>query len=175
MYNGDMKVLILGGNSPHHRDWIRQLGAHLEGAGHEVLLHDYHHWTTGESLADVDYELEQLAARMEGQGDYVVIAKSIGTVIAALGVGRGILTPSRCVLLGIPYDGIAGETPGFDDSLRQLPRTVVIQNEHDPFGTADVVAAHLETVQNTAVTLVRTPGDTHDYLDFPLIGQQLDR
>lgn len=169
-----MNVLILGGNSPQHYDWIRELGGYLEAHGHVITLHDYRHWTTGASVADIDEELARLAGIMKDKDDYAIISKSIGTVITALGVARGILRPSRCVLLGVPYDGIAGTTPDFDISLRRLPRTVVIQNEHDPFGAADLVAARLEAVRNPVITLVRTLGDTHDYLDFSLVAQQLD-
>ena len=169
-----MKILILGGNSPQHYDWIRELGGYLEATGHQVILYDYQHWKTGASAADIDQELDQLEVLMANQDDYAVISKSIGTVIAAQGVATGVLRPSRCVLLGIPYDGIVARVSDFDDNLRQFPRTTVIQNEHDPFGNADIVAARLEAVQNPAITLVKTPGDTHDYLDFSLIAQQLD-
>ena len=35
-----MKVLILGGNSPRHYDWNRQLGAALAKAGYEPIIYD---------------------------------------------------------------------------------------------------------------------------------------
>lgn len=168
-----MKILILGGNSARHYDWIRTLGAFLEEHGHQVIVHDYQHWTTGAEIADIDEELSRLADFMADQDDYVVISKSIGTVITALGVARGILHPSRCVLMGIPYQGVAGRTPDFEQSLTQLPETVVIQNEHDPLGSAELVASRLAVVKNDTITLVATPGDTHDYLDFTLITRQL--
>lgn len=173
MYNHSMKVLILGGNSPRHYDWIRELGGYLETQGHQVMLHDYRHWTTGASAANINDELVRLTDLDVGQDDYVVISKSIGTVITALGVARGILRPSRCVLLGIPYQGIAGTTPDFEQSLKQLPRTTIIQNEHDPLGAAEMIASRLEVVQNDAIALIMTSGDTHDYLDFALIARQL--
>lgn len=168
-----MKVVILGGNSPRHYDWIRQLGGYLEAVGHQVVLHDYQHWTTGEAVADIDDELQRLAGRLEGEENYVIISKSIGTVITVLGVARGVLRPARCVLLGVPYGGIAGQTPGFDEGLKLLPRTVVIQNDHDPYGSADLVTSVLDTAQNPNISLIVNPGDTHDYLDFAQIAEQL--
>lgn len=164
-----MKVLILGGNSKRHHKWIRQLGAYAVSVGHEVILHDYRHWTTGDELADVEYELAQLGVLMEGEEDYAIIAKSIGTVITVLGTARGILAPAKCALLGVPYGGAAGATDGFDDCLRLLPSTTIVQNEHDPYGGADVVAGHIEAVQNPSISLIITPGDTHDYQDFSFI------
>ena len=168
-----MKIVILGGNGPWHYDWIRQLGGYLEANGHEVLLHDYRHWTTGEDVADIDDELQRLETLLKDEKDYVVVSKSIGTVITVLGVARGTLHPVRCVLLGVPYDGIAGQTSGFDKSLRQLPKTTVIQNDHDPFGSADMITKVVDEAYNPNITLVITPGDTHDYLDFALITKQL--
>ena len=43
-----MKILILGGNSPRHYDWIRELGGYLEATGHQVILYDYQHWSKGD-------------------------------------------------------------------------------------------------------------------------------
>ena len=168
-----MKIVILGGNSQRHYDWIRKLGGYLETQGHQIILHDYEHWATGASTANIEGELARLAGRVADQDDYAVIGKSIGTVITALGVARGVLHPSRCVLMGIPYQGIAGATPDFEQSLEQLPKTVILQNEHDPLGSAEMVSLRLGMVKNDTLTLVVTPGDTHDYIDFSLIAHQL--
>lgn len=170
-----MNVLILGGNSPRHYDWIRALGGYLENRGHAVTLHDYQHWTTGEPAADIDLELRLLAAEIADMDDYVVIAKSIGTVIAALGVARGILRPTRCVLLGVPLDGIAGRTPEFLPSLAALPATVVMQNEHDPYGAASNVKAQVDAANMADMHFVTVFGDsTHDYGDFAQIAGYLE-
>lgn len=168
-----MKVLILGGNSRRHYDWTRQLGAYFVTAGHEIVLHDYRHWATGDETTDVDYELAQLASLMNDEKDYAILAKSIGTVITVLGVKQGVLRTSRCVLLGIPYKVAVGQLADFDADLKLLPSTIVLQNEYDPYGSAEEVASHLAVVQNPAIKLIETPGDTHDYTDFAFIEAQL--
>lgn len=169
-----MNILILGGNSQRHYDWIRELGAYMEHHGHTVRLHDYRHWSTGEQAANIDGELERLSAEVADMNNYVVIAKSIGTVIAALGVARGILRPTRCVLLGIPLDGIAGRMPDFLPSLTTLPPTVIVQNEHDPYGVAGDVEAKVDAARMTNMRFVTVPdNDTHDYTDFARIEEYL--
>jgi hypothetical protein len=168
-----MKILILGGNSKRHYEWIRKLGAHLVAAGHEVILHDYRHWATGDEWADADYELARLAELMDGERDYIIVAKSIGTVITVLGVKQGILHPMRCVLLGIPYNGVVDQVPEFDEDLKLLPSTVVLQHEYDPYGSAEDIAKHLELADNPAINLAAMPGNTHDYTDFALIERLL--
>lgn len=171
-----MNVLILGGNSPRHHEWIRQLGAGLTDKGHAVTLHDYAHWTTGEEVANIDHEIEQLRITLDRLDNYTVIAKSIGTVIATLAAARGILRPSKCVFLGIPLDGVAGKTPEFAPSLTRLPETVVIQNEHDPYGNAHSIQHLLNAASLQQFSLITVPNNTtHDYTDIALIEEQLSR
>lgn len=165
-----MNVLLLGGNSPRHYEWIRELGDALERAGHSVILHDYAHWQSGEALANVQSEITSLRTAMSNQRDYVVVAKSIGTVIAALAVAQGALHPRKCILLGTPISGIAGETAAFAPSLAALPRTTFVQNEYDPFGSADQLDALLEATHPSSYELIVVPGNaTHDYIDYELI------
>ena len=169
-----MNVLILGGNSPRHYDWIRQLGAYLRAQGYEVRLHDYAHWDTGEPATDIDAELGRLRQELADVTEYVIVAKSIGTVIATIGVARGVLTPARCVLLGVPKDGVAGDTPAFLPSVGDLPPTTVLQNEHDPYGSAVAVEEWLKPHANASLRFVTIPTNTtHDYLDFALITDRL--
>lgn len=162
-----MKVLILGGNSPRHYDWNRQLGAALAKAGYEPIIYDYVHWQTGAPLADIEAELSNLRQLMKEEHSYAIIAKSIGTVIATLATARGILRPSRCILLGVPHTGIAGDTADFLPSLATLPRTLFVQNEHDPYGSAEGLDALLERSCPPAYELAVVFGNTtHDYVDF---------
>ena len=162
-----MKVLILGGNSPRHYDWNRQLAAALSKAGHEPIIHDYMHWQTGGPLAAIESEIASAAAAMKSEPSYAIIAKSIGTVIAVLGVARGALHPKKCILLGVPHTGIAGDTADFLPSMATLPRTLFVQNEHDPYGSAEGLDALLERSCPPAYELAVVFGNTtHDYLDF---------
>ncbi len=162
-----MKVLILGGNSPRHYDWNRQLAAVLGKAGFEPIIHDYVHWQTGAPLADMEAEIASVSEQLKGERGYAIIAKSIGTVIATLAVARGELHPKKCVLLGVPHTGIAGDTADFLPSLATLPRTLFVQNEHDPYGSAEGLDALLERSCPPAYELAVVFGNTtHDYLDF---------
>ncbi len=165
-----MHILLLGGNSPRHYQWIRELETVLVAAGHTVVLHDYAHWATGASLADINAEIERLKGSIDSEGDYVVIAKSIGTVIAALAINQGVLHPQKCLLLGTPITGIAGDTPAFAPSLAALPRTVFVQNEYDPYGSAETLNTFLHTYHPAAYELdVVFDNDTHEYVDFERI------
>ena len=162
-----MKVLILGGNSPRHYDWNRQLAAVLGKSGFEPIIHDYAHWQTGAPLADMEAEIASVSEQLQSERGYAIIAKSIGTVIATLAVARGELHPKKCVLLGVPYTGIASDTADFLPSLPTLPRTLFVQNEHDPYGSAEGLDALLERSYPPVYELsVAFDNATHDYIDF---------
>ena len=166
-----MNILLLGGNSPQHKLWLHQLGAFLESAGHVVIRHEYHHWQTGEPNADIEAELRRLRPVASQLANYAVIAKSVGTVIATLGIARGLLQPTQCVFLGVPLAGIAGETPDFLPSLAALPPTTIMQNDHDPYGSFDLLQQTLPPLPQ--LTLQTSPGATHDYVDFAAIAAML--
>lgn len=171
-----MRVLILGGNSPHHHDWVRSLGRFLADRGHDPVLQDYRHWQTGDADADLDHEIAVAGRLMRDKGQdapTAIVAKSVGCMIAALGAARGVLAPERCLLLGMPLDGIAGQTPDLPAAMRTLPATTLVQHEHDPYGSAATVRAWLATVDAPRVRLVVTPGDTHAYTDLHRIEREL--
>src|SRR5258706_12101649 len=96
-----MNALILGGESPRHYDWVRTVAEHLKPAFDKVVYLDYRHWSAGGG-SDIEYETAEVAKLTDDLGEYVIVAKSIGTVIATLGIASGTLKPARCVFLGLP-------------------------------------------------------------------------
>ena len=169
-----MNVLVLGGNNPRHAEWVRELGAALTKTGHTVFLHDYAHWKSGAALADIDTEIGRISKKLHGKRDFVIVAKSIGTVIATLGLARGAFRAISCVLLGVPHNGIAAEIKDFAPGLSSLPKTTFIQNEYDPCGSAVGLDALLEQSYLMVYDLeVVFDNHTHDYFDFNLIARAI--
>ncbi len=68
--------------SQRHHEWVREVAAALRPEFEEVRLLDYKHWTEPETEMDLEYEVGQAAKLAEGLGGYIVVAKSIGTVVA---------------------------------------------------------------------------------------------
>ena len=182
-------ALVLGGQNPRHQAWVRTVAAALAAHGRRAEVLDYEFWSAptrpdgtpiGRGMGvemDVEAELRRTvdAARNTAghTGEWTIIAKSIGTVITALGVRRGLLRPRAAVLLGLPLRAI--ETLSVRDEvwagLAQLPPAVVVQNEHDPFGGAEEVrevlnARAADQVAAARLCVVAVPGvRTHDYTD----------
>ena len=161
-----MNVLILGGNSKKHYEWNRQLAAYSISQGDTPVIHDYYHWSAGEELS-INWELKRLRDTVASLDTYIVVAKSVGTVIATLGVARGILSPSRCIFLGVPVTGVVREVAAFGLSLTSLPPTHIFQNEFDPYGTVLAMREYMSQYRTPKLTISSIPDiDTHEYLDF---------
>lgn len=167
---GGMNILILGGNSKHHYDWVRELAKALKSGKRKVVFLDYKHWQTDGSIL-IDDEINSAAELGDELGEYIVVAKSVGTIITALGVADGKLKPAGCLLLGMPLTIIKEYYPDFADKLTSLPRTVYLQNAEDPYGSAEMLEEYLEDKSPADYHMVTVPGDTHDYVNYTSIGE----
>lgn len=164
-----MNTLILGGESPRHHEWVRNVAEAVQPHFDKVVYLDYRHWASGGN-SDIEYEIGQASQLAQELGKYIIIAKSMGTVVASVGTARGNLHPERCMFMGMPL-GLVERVTGASAAVYQLPPTVFIQNEHDPYSSAKQVQAFITSHGNKQASFVTVPGDTHDYVDFALIGR----
>lgn len=162
-----MDALIFGGESPRHQQWVRDVARTLQPHFSAVKFLDYRHWSEG-GPTDIEFEIAAAAKLAATSASYTIVAKSIGTIIAVLGIGTTVLRPTRCVFLGLPL-GVLRRMPGVIDAIRLLPPTTFVQNEHDPLGSTEEVASFIDVHGNHLATVLKTPGDTHDYVDFEQI------
>ena len=169
-----MNALVLGGMSPRHKEWVQQVAEALQPHFDEVRFLDYDHWDITGAEMDVEHELARAADLAKDYGEYVVVAKSIGTVLTTLGNARGLLAPKRCVFLGFPYNA-ALELPQLNElakALPSLPFITFVHNEHDPLGEADTVKQFmLKHRPETYEFKIVLDDATHDYVDFALIAR----
>jgi len=164
-----MNALILGGQSPRHQVWVRQVAESLQPYFQVVTFLDYQHWQKEVSV-DLEYEIGQASHLASELGEYVIIAKSLGTMLAVHGNALGLLHPSRCIFLGLPLKALDG-LEDMPEGLRRLPPTVFVQNAQDPLGSFADVQAYVAAHGNGRVKCLETPGDTHNYVDFALIAK----
>lgn len=99
-----MNALLLPGNSPRHAVWIEELNAALSPHFGATKTQHYRHWSTGQELADITYEITVAQQQANDLDPYVIIAKSIGTVIAVKGTAGKALYPEKLILLGVPLN-----------------------------------------------------------------------
>ncbi len=159
-----MKTLILAGESEKNISWLEE----ISGLIVDSICHFYEHWETGENKIDFQREVERL-----GQEDYAVdriVAKSAGTVVALYAIDAGVVTPEKCVFMGIPV--MWAEIRGFKEDLVYLIEnhnvsTTYIQQENDPFCSA------AELAELTGKDVHEISGGNHKYDDFPAILEKL--
>ena len=166
-----MNAVVLGGMSPRHHEWVSQMTETLKPECEVVQSLNYRHWEQPGSEMDVAYEIARVAELVEGLGEYVVVAKSIGTIVTTLATTRGLLSPKRCLFMGFPLKLVVVEFPEMASALPLLPPTTFLHNEHDPLGGAEVVGAYIEAHAPKIYSLQTLPGNTHDYVDFDLVKQ----
>lgn len=169
-YMKPLNAYLLPGNSPRHREWVETFKQAIAPQFETVKTQHYQHWETGESHAAVSEEINIAAHNTKNLSPYILIAKSIGTVIATQAVAQSILSPEKIILLGIPLRG-AIDRRTFVASLKTIPCPVtIIQNTADPFGSFEEIYSTLSGL-GAHITFVEFPGKTHDYLDFSAISR----
>jgi hypothetical protein len=165
-----MNALILGGNSPHNKEWVQQLHAALAPLFTTVATHDYAHWASAGSNIEFDHELRAVQREIRTLDDYVVIAKSAGVLLCLKGMAENIIRPERVIFLGTPLNYVKERAMDheFESWLKKLTEPVLlIQNDHDPVATSAEVDRYVRAVISPSLTtFAELPGNTHDYVDF---------
>jgi len=166
-----MNALILGGNNPHNKEWVQQVHAALAPLFTTVATHDYAHWAAAGSNIEFDHELRAVQRETRLIDDYVVIAKSAGVLLTLKGMAENIIRPEKVIFMGVPLNFIRQQSMEheFDSWLKKLTEPMlVMQNSHDPEGSAGEVDRYIKSVVSPSlVTFAELPGNTHDYIDFP--------
>jgi hypothetical protein len=164
------KLLVLAGGSERNRAWGEGCADAYRGWFDMTFFPQYNHWATGEKNLDYPAELQKIKETVEGagrEGEWYIIAKSIGSVLATKAIAEGIIIPKRCVFFGMPLNLVADSVFAGDFtplSALTMP-TVAYHNQQDPTANYEYATNTLATHAPT-VTVHTLPGDTHDYLDF---------
>lgn len=174
-----MDLLLLGGLSAHNQPWIKDVGQALKPLANKTAVHQYAHWQTGGDI-DIEHELKAVAPKAQQLGDYLIFAKSIGAVIAAMGIERRVLKPKACVFAGLPLELIIKSGFAFTEWLKTGIRPIVfVQNTNDPAGSCLEVRTYLQTSGLDNYQLLELPGDTHSYTNLDklkeIVGEAMER
>lgn len=160
-----MNLLALGGESLRNQEWIHQVGEEFKPLFDRVVVQDYAHWASGAPGIDVDRELDVAAQTAHDLGDYVIFAKSAGSVLSLKGIAEGRLRPRACLFAGLPLGMIRVLETG--DWWKFSMPVALVQNTGDPVSPYREVEAYLrERLPAGSYKLVELPGDTHHYGDL---------
>jgi hypothetical protein len=153
-----MKIIGAPGIKPETVEWMSRLTDALQfSAAVEILK--YRHWQSGDE-ADVKHEARQLAQRRPD----LVIAKSLGSMIAATAFESEGFQPGQAVFIGSPLNRF-GESDyrRLSAMLRGVP-TLLIQQDRDPTGSFRELRNHVGNPPNCR--LVEVVGNDHIYTNI---------
>jgi hypothetical protein len=151
-----MQVVALPGRRIETEAWLKSL---LEAAQyHGAQVTRYRHWDTG-AEADVAFE----ASRLSDTSPRLVVAKSLGTVIAATAYGAHQFRPAFGIFVGTPYAALEEADVGLLRHFAVNVTTLFIQQAEDPGGTAAGLAPALQLDPSTVAAV---PGRDHLYPDL---------
>lgn len=141
-------ILILPGFSLKNKAEADAIASALENLNQEVYLHTWQHWENPNVLWNPSEEVEKIKVRITEP--YSIVAKSIGTLIAAELVS--LYQPEKVILMGIPINDMSPQELNYYNNVKQLKNLLVIQNKYDTHGSATQVDALLTDVQYKLLT-----------------------
>ena len=173
-------LIILPGNGPTNKEWAEKARDFFVLHFKSVSIQYYDHWQNGSKLIDMNVELRKLTDIVNSlQGEIVILAKSVGTILTMYTIYSKSIDPSRiarCVFVGLPPEW--ARTNGFDInswSIAFTIPTILIQNDNDPVATAEDIRKEQEDGKFKNMTLVEVKGDDHVYGDFDRIRKYMLR
>lgn len=158
-----MLTIILPGFSEHNKEWTDALKKSLE-LSHLVESINWEHWKLGGGLK-LKMEMEKID-KIVGKDKFNIIAKSVGTMVAAKVLSTYKKQVNKIILCGIPT--ISKKRMGLlEDSLEDFNHKNIIcfQNSLDPFVSYKELKREINTIDNK-IKVVEKVAKNHDYYYF---------
>jgi len=167
-----MHAIILPGNSKrYNKQGLIDTTKHLEDLFETTTAHYYKHWEGDSedetSPIDMEHEVNTLAEEVANKDEFVIVAKSVGTVVTLKTISERGIKPKKCVFLGFPGVEYAKSQGNFDKWIKDynVP-TLFIQQTNDPFYKFAELEIALDTLQLKDFNLIETAGDNHAYDNY---------
>lgn len=163
-----MNALLLGGNSLRNQEWIHRVGEAFSPLFNDLKVHDYKHWLEGRPNINLADEQPVIAKEAAGLGDYVVFAKSAGSILTVKSIYDGLISPKKCVFAGTALAMVKNENLDFARWLSAVECPVLfIHNSDDPIASFAELKEYMTENGPANFEMVELPGETHDYDDLP--------
>ncbi|PST85458.1 hypothetical protein C9I86_18800 [Photobacterium sp. NCIMB 13483] len=161
-----MKILAIPGKMPITESWLFKILSATQWRQEQVEMHRFAAWDNEQAFS-VDKELTYLPS---GHFD-VVITKSIGTLITLK--AQNTISWDRLVLIGVAWSLFSESEHDLLPALDEKGQPVlIIQENHDPFGSYAEIAAAVAGKHN--ISCVEIMGDRHQYANTEAIGKLIN-
>lgn len=160
-----MNAIILPGESKQsNKQWVKNLGRALQSQFEETTVIDYDHWNSATEV-NFDQEKSKLERIIQNMTEpYAIIAKSMGTAIAATLITEEKARPEYCVFAGLPLQKDETSKYELETALKgyNIP-TIILQNQDERFIKPEQLRAILAKLQATHCTVIIGQGSEHRY------------
>ena len=166
-----MHAIILPGSSKEYNErWLYDSEKAYKDLFDGTTTMTYEWWEEGseDKANQIDPEVEKLSKIAEKvDGDYVIIAKSVGTLITVKAVSDGKISPKKCVFMGSPWGDFAEKQGSFENSLEKFTiPTLFIQQTNDMFFRYQELEEVVNGSKVTDYKMVEVPGEDHSYTNY---------
>lgn len=166
-----MNLLILSGNAKINKEWSEEVGMKLKDMFDEIEMPSYLHWEDEDGDIDLDAELDRLDDAIGHWDEYVVFAKSAGSLLTLKAISEGIIAPNKCVFIGFPFKWAKKKGYEINKWIEDCNVPVLfIQKEKDWVGGFDEMLAFLSEFAKNDFEFYKykvngEPDDDHHYAD----------
>ncbi|MBI2065900.1 alpha/beta hydrolase [Candidatus Woesebacteria bacterium] len=156
-----MITFILPGYSAHNRQWAEEIAKKIQIEG-EVRPVFWDHWDDPEKTFNPKKKAQDVIDVLL-KDNANIIAKSVGTMVAALVVQQIPARIGKVILCGIPSISDRRKEI-FKKAFSQFSgnNIIVFQNSKDPFATFEEVKKFVQEV-NPKILVVEKPRSDHNY------------
>lgn len=161
-----MKIFLLAGQSILNKEWIEEVEKEFNKKFDDTSIIYYDHWSSSSKNIDLEKESSKLIEMInEYDGEYLVFAKSIGTIVFCNVIEKLKRNPNGVLMVGVPYD--LASKMGFDMSKLKEKVDYIIcvyQKQHDPFGEfEDVKRMEEGMIKVNEYICTNEENDNHHY------------
>ncbi len=151
-----MITFILPGYSVKNKEWADETAKNIKLDG-QIRPVYWDHWTDDSQKFDAQEKADLIVRHAKGE-KMNIVAKSIGTLVAALIIEKAANQVNKVILCGIPVNDLKAEKVEIiKKAISSLGKNVlIIQNDKDPHGTFDQVKDFGKVISKSA--------DDHEYL-----------
>jgi hypothetical protein len=167
-----MDLIILPGNSKQYNEqWLYDSEKKYAPVFDSTTTHIFKHWETGEQMVNLETEVAKLQQEVQSKENYVIYAKSIGTVVTIKAVAEGKISPKSCIFVGCPFSEM-GEYKNFSNWVKNFNmHTLFIQQTDDPFFKYSELEKFIDENDIQNYELVEIEGNNHAYDNYDYIRQ----
>ncbi len=159
-----MNIVGFPGINPQTEQWIKDLIQALDLGHTSTYVHRYHHWDNPGTKMNLDNELASIAKEEVD----VVIAKSVGVVLALTGKAKGLIVSKSYIFIGTPVSGMHERNLKYLKGLvNAIEPCLFIQQRDDRAGSFKALQQYI--TQSSLIELVDIPGSDHKYAEIHLL------